>query len=98
MLASPIGHEIERDCPDLRPLGPDAMPEGLLRVLWNERLEFAFGVLVREIGCAGLNEDRGVLGPRVRGAHINDLHRRDLHLWRLYTEHLGWVPGLNAAP
>ena len=54
------------------------MPDRLLCILWNKRLEFALGPLVVEKGAAGAAEQRGKLGPGVRRTHVDDADRLDM--------------------
>src|SRR6516162_6078595 len=58
--------------PRFRALGLHAVPDGLPGILRHQRFELAFRPFVVEKGAPGVAEQRGELGPGIRGAHIND--------------------------
>src|SRR5258707_7022885 len=74
------------------------MPDRLLGVLGNERLELAFGPLMIQKGASGAAEQRGKLGPRVRRAHIDNADRLDPRSWWLGIDEVRRLAGLHASP
>ena len=89
--------QVKTDGARLRALGADAVTEGLLRLFGHEGLELSLRPFVLLMGFASPREDRGKLGPGVRGRHIDDPHGLDARLWRIDPEQ-GWVLTILDAP
>src|SRR5262249_51463772 len=68
-------HHLKAHGAGFRALGADAVAERLLGVLGHKLLEPDLGSLVFEKGLSGVAEKGRELGPRIRGAHVNDAHR-----------------------
>src|SRR5260370_10893565 len=89
---------IKSHCPRFRALGFHAVPDGLLGILGHQGFELALCPFVVEKGAAGIAEERGELGPRIRRAHIDDANGLDARAWRLGINEMGGLAGLHAAP
>src|SRR5262245_3265605 len=74
------------------------MPDRLLGVLRDQRLELALRALVIEKGLPGVAEDRCELSPRVRRAHIDDADGLDARPWRLCHDEVRDFARLHTAP
>src|SRR6266571_7020073 len=74
------------------------MTEGLLGILGHQALELSLGFLVVEEGLPGIAENACELAPRVRGAHVDDTHRRNPRARRLDAEQAWGLAVLHAAP
>ena len=74
------------------------MTDRLLGIFWHQALKFGLGVLVLEMCLPGSREDRGELGPRVGGSHIDNPHGFKPRLRRLDAEQLGLFATFHTAP
>src|ERR1700730_5811452 len=64
--------DIKADCPRDGKAGPHPMPDGVPCIFRNEALELALCPLMLEKCRPGFAEDRGELGPGIRGTHIDN--------------------------
>ena len=64
--------DIKAHCARFRALCPHAVPDCLLRVFGNQGFEFALCPLMVEKGAARVAEEGCELGPRIRGAHVDN--------------------------
>src|SRR5271166_3869662 len=67
--------ELETDRAGFRTLGAHAVAESFFGVLWHQRLELRFRLLVLEEGVAGCPKDIRKRGPGIRVAHVHHSHR-----------------------
>src|SRR5262249_13322496 len=72
-----------------RALGFHAVPDSLPGILRHQGFELALSPFVVEKGTAGVAEERGELGPRIRCAHIDDADGLDARPRRLGTGQVG---------
>src|ERR1700693_4013866 len=72
MALLPALQEIEAHGAGFGALGPYAMPDGLPGVFRHQAFELGLGVLMVEMGLAGLRVDAGELRPSVGAAHIDN--------------------------
>src|SRR5262249_4034219 len=81
-----------------RPLGFDAMSNGLLSVFGHQGFETALGPLVIEKSAPGVAEDCGEFRPGIRCAHIDDADGLDARTRRLSQDEVGDFARLYTAP
>src|SRR5215471_13911485 len=81
-----------------RSLRPHAMPDCFLGILRHQGFELALRPFVVEERAAGIAKERGELGPRVRGTHVDDADGLDEWPRRLGIDEMRHFAGLHAAP
>src|SRR6516165_588164 len=84
--------------PRFRALRFHAVPDRFPGILRHQGLELAFGPFVVEKCTPGVSEERGELGPGIRGTHIDDADGLDARPRRLGQDEVGDFARLYTAP
>jgi len=90
--------QIETDRAGPRSARPDAMPKRLPGIFGENGLQLGLGLLVPQVGYAGVAIERRKLRPRIRTAHVDDADGVDAGPWRLDAEKSRRPAALHTPP